>query len=400
MPFIGITVTMRRTDFVNDVISGTKSLSYWCREYNISRPTGYKWLKRYENGESMEDRSHQTFGTPMNKTDPEIEALILKKREKEPAIGAVKIKRMLENEGVEKVPAHSTVNAILKRNGKITKEESEARKQKIKRFEHANPNDQWQLDFKGDFALGDGRRCYPLSLIDDHSRFCLCADALENEKREGVQSCFERVMKEFGQPKIILCDNGNPWGCQNKTGFSGFELWLMEHGILPIHIRPHRPKTQGKVERFNGSYKRERLKFHIPANMKEAMETRLEYQHFYNYERPHFALNLDFPVQHYLPSTRAFQEEIAAWNYSGEHEVIKIWSTGYMKIAGVKYYVGEIFAGKEIELRETEKNQEIRIVCYREFKIGVLDLKEHDITIKRAYLIQGDPRNESLVING
>ena len=238
------------------------------------------------------------------------------------------------------------------------------------------------------FSLGDGQRCYPLLLIDDHSRFCLCADALENERREGVQGCFERVMKEYGQPKVILCDNGNPWATQG-SGFSGFELWLMEHSILPIHIRPYRPRTQGKVERFNGSYKRERLKYHIPEDMEEAMETRLEYQHFYNYKRPHYALNLDFPVQHYQASNRPFQEEIAGWEYSGENEVIKIWSTGYIKIAG-----------KEIELRETEQNKDLRVVCYRQFRIGFLDLEKRDITIKRAYLLQGDPRNESPVIDG
>lgn len=399
MPWKDKTVTMLREEFVDDVRSHKKSKSALCREYGISRPTGDKWLKRAEKGEGFEDRSHQTFGTPKNKIPQEIEAEIVKKRKKEPGVGAMKLKRMLENEGRQDVPSHSTINAVFKRNGLITPEASEAATA-TKRFEHEEPNQMWQVDFKGHYALGNGQRCYPLSLVDDHSRYCLCADALTNERRAGVQACFERVMRENGQPKVLLCDNGNPWGTSQSSGFSGLDIWLMEHGILPMHIRPGRPRTQGKVERFNGSYKAERLKYYTPEDMQDAMQNRLEYQDFYNNIRPHHALGLDVPAAHYHRSSVAFQEEIEAWSYSGKYELRKIKDTGYLTFHGHGYYFSEALGGKEIELRKSDYDQEIFYLCYREFRVGKLNVKEQIITSRRAYLIHGDPRIEASVFNG
>jgi len=399
MPWEAKTVGMNREEFVRKVIAHEKSKSALCREYGISRPTGDKWLKRYKDGEGFKDRSHRTFGTPKNKIPGEMEDLIVEKRKKEPGIGAVKLKRMLENEGMEDVPSHSTINVVFKRNGLITAEASEAATAH-KRFEHEEPNQMWQADFKGYFVLGDGVHCHPLSIVDDHSRYCLCADAMTNERRAGVQDCFERVMRENGQPKILLCDNGNPWGVSQSSGFSGFEIWLMEHGILTMHIRPGRPRTQGKVERFNGSYKAERLKFHIPFDMQEAMQNRLEYQEFYNNIRPHHALGLDVPAEHYQPSSTIFQEEIEEWKYSGRYEVRKIKSTGYLTFRNHGYYFSEALGGKEIELRESTYNKDIFYLCYREFRMGKLNLKEKVIISRKAYLIQGDPRIKGDLFDG
>jgi len=367
--------------------------------FSISRPTGDKWLKRAEQGADFKDRSHQTFGTPRNKIPPEMEAEIVKKRQKEPAIGAVKLKRMLENEGQEHVPSHSTINAVFKRNGLITPEASEAATA-FERFEHAEPNQMWQADFKGHYALEDGQRCHPLSLIDDHSRYCLCADALTNERRPGVQACFERVMRENGQPKVLLCDNGNPWGTSQSSGFTGLEIWLMEHGILLMHIRPNRPRTQGKVERFNRSYKAERLKYYTPRDMPDAMQNRLEYQDFYNHIRPHHALGLDVPAAHYHKSKVAFQEEIEAWSYSGKYELRRIKNTGYLTFHGHGYYFSEALGGKEIEVRQASSDKDVFYLCYREFRVGKLNVKDQVITSRKAYLIHGDPRIEGSVFDG
>ena len=173
---------MNREKFVKEALIKTKSFSALCREYGISRPTGYLWLERYEEGEGFGNRSHAPFRTP-NKTSPDVEALIVAARRKEPAVGASKIKRMLENNGHTGIPCMSTVNAILKRNNLITREASAAATP-YKRFEKAAPNIMWQCDFKGHYGLLDGTRCHPLSVIDDHSRFCLCADAKENEHFE------------------------------------------------------------------------------------------------------------------------------------------------------------------------------------------------------------------------
>ena len=398
MPWKEETNAMLREEYVNEVRSHKKSKRALCKEYGISRPTGDKWLRRAERNEGYEDRSHRTFGTPKNKISQEMEELLVARRKKEPGIGAVKLKVMLEREGETKVPSHSTINAVFKRNGLITAEASEAAKV-TERFEHEEPNQMWQVDFKGHFAMGDGQRCHPLSILDDHSRFCLCADALTNERRAGVQACFERVMREHGQPQILLCDNGNPWGTPQSTGFSGLEIWLMEHGILPMHIRAYRPRTQGKVERFNGSYKAERLKYYLPKDIEDAMRTRLEYQAFYNNIRPHHALGLDVPAAHYRHSDTEFQEEIEAWSYSGKYEVRKIKSTGYLTFRNHGYYFSEALGGKQIELRQSKRDEDVFYLCYREFRVGILNLKNQVITARKAYLIHGDPRIEGSVFD-
>jgi transposase InsO family protein len=258
VPWKEKTVEEKREEFVRRSLAKEKNKSALCREYGISRPTGDKWISRYQNGEALTDKSRAPFKHP-NKTVSEIEAKILELRGKYPAIGAVKLRKMLERRGEEGLPCTSTVNAILKRNGCITAEASAAATPH-KRFEKEQPNEMWQTDFKGDFLLADGKRCFPLCVLDDCSRFNLCIDAKRDQRRETVMESFERLFHEYGLPKVLLCDNGNPWGTAQSTGITLFEIWLMNLGVLTIHGRIRHPQTQGKEERFNGSLKRELLR--------------------------------------------------------------------------------------------------------------------------------------------
>ena len=188
MPWERKTVEQTRLEFVMRVLAHEKSKSALCREYGISRPTGDKWLARYQTGEDLTDHSRRPFHTP-NKISEEMEAEIVAARKAEPAIGARKARRMFLDAGKESIPSASTFNRVFHRNGLITKEASEAAKHTV-RFEKAEPNEMWQADFKGDFLLKDGTRCFPLSLIDDHSRMCLCADAKSNVQLDGTKASF------------------------------------------------------------------------------------------------------------------------------------------------------------------------------------------------------------------
>jgi transposase InsO family protein len=389
VPWKERSVEMNREEFVRRVLAREKSKIELCREYEISRPTGDKWIKRFESGEGLDDRSRTPFHTP-NKLNFETEAIIINARKKEPAIGATKIHRILRNNGLTELPCISTVNAVLKRNNLITREASYAATP-YKRFEKEAPNIMWQTDFKGHFAMGNGHRCHPLSVIDDHSRFCLCADAKPNEKREGVEESFRRVFKEYGLPQILLCDNGNPWGTSQCVGYTLFEVWLMELGILTIHIRPLHPQTQGKIERFNRSYKDERLKFFVPYDLPDADRQRTEYRNFYNNERPHYSLTLDVPAQHYKPSVREFVDKIKDWEYKTEYELRKINSNGFLTYKGQGYYFGESFNCKTIGIKSSSKDGFVNLY-YRQYKIGRIDLKERALVSRRSYLIEGDPR--------
>lgn len=385
------TVEQERIEFVKKVLNKEKSKSALCREYGISRPTGDKWIKRFENGESMNDKSRRPFHTA-NKISSDVEQRIVQARKQEPAIGAVKTRRMLINAGWEDAPSISTFNAVFKRNGLITKEASEAA-QHIVRFEKEKPNEMWQMDFKGDFLLQDLTRCYPYSLIDDYSRFCLCGDAKTNQRLLGVQESLIRVFSEYGLPFSVLCDNGNPWGSSQSTSITKFEVWMMELGILTIHIRAQHPQTQGKVERFNGSYKRERLKFYTPKNIEDAQRCREEYRHFYNNIRPHCSLGYDVPSSRYTPSAKKYNDKITKWEYQPDAIIKPVKSSGYITYKSKGYFLSEGLGEKEIALIPTDQDGILNVV-FRQFRVAKLNLHTNTIMSRRVYLLDNDPRKK------
>ena len=176
MPWEEKVIVTMREEFVKRVLSHEKSKAELCREYGISRPTGDKWIERYLNGQPLCDQSRAPHIVG-NKTDDEVEKFIVEYRKKYPAIGATKIHRMLRDEGITDIPCPRTINDIFKRNGLITKEASQIATPYV-RFEKSEPNEMWQADFKGHFAMRNGARCHPLDIIDDCSRFSLCCAPL------------------------------------------------------------------------------------------------------------------------------------------------------------------------------------------------------------------------------
>lgn len=383
------TVEMSREEFIKKVITKAGNISELCREYGISRPTGYKWLRRYQEGVGLSDQSRAPLRIA-RKTAQETENLIIKYRQDHPAIGAVKIKRILENKGYKELPCASTVNAIFKRNGMIEKEASIAATP-YQRFEKESPNDMWQADFKGHFLMQDGNRCHPLNIIDDNSRFNLCSDALGGETFREVQKSMLRLFNEYGLPKTFLCDNGNPWGTAQSTGYSKFEVWLMGLGILTVHGRIRHPQTQGKDESFNRSMTKELLKYCKIEDSTDAQKLFGQYRNFYNNERPHHALNLDVPADHYFPSDRKLPIRIENWEYPTNYELRRIKGTGYFTYGNQGYFLSEAFGGKTIAVRESHIANCISLF-YRQFRIGRIDVDRRVFTLKKAYLIEGDPR--------
>ena len=379
-----------REEFVRRVLLYEKSKSALCREYGISRPTGDKWIKRYEFGQKMSDMS-KAPKTVSNKTPDEIEQKIIEYRKKYPAIGAVKIRRMMENETELNLPSARTFNAIFKRNNLISKEASEAATP-YQRFEKSNPNEMWQADFKGPFNMNNGVRCHPLNIIDDHSRMNICCEPLLSETYSEIKPYIVRIFEEFGLPFSFLCDNGNPWGTQQSTGFTSFEVWLMELGILTLHGRIRHPQTQGKEESFNRSFKRECLKYHSIKDQADATKIFSEYRDFYNNKRPHMALDLEVPASRYRPSDRKYPTTIKAWEYADDMKIHNVKSSGYITIRGQGYFLSEAFGDKQIAIRESSKGEHLINLYFRQFRIGQIDIEKRVFTFKKAYLIDGDPR--------
>lgn len=389
MTWNGRTVEGLREEFVKRVLANEKSKSALCQEYGISRPTGDKWIQRYLNHESLSDKSRAPFTTP-NRISNEMEQLIVATRKQYPALGAAKIHRILENNGYHDLPCVKTINNVLKRNHLISKEASLAAAP-YQRFEKTAPNDMWQADYKGHFALKDNTRCHPLNIIDDYSRFNLCCEAQYSESFAEIQPVMTRIFTEFGLPFSLLCDNGNPWGTPQSTGYTKFEVWLMELGVLTIHSRIKHPQTQGKEESFNRSFKRECLAYNDFENMKEAQQGFDEYRDFYNHQRPHHALGLEVPAKRYQKSERCMPGKIEEWEYAQGHQLCKVKSNGFFQYKGQGYFLSEGFADKTIAVRESSLPGQITLF-FRQFCIGRIDVEKRVYTLKRAYLIDGDPR--------
>lgn len=380
MPWKEETVEDKRTNFIVLANEAGCNFSELCREFGITRRTGYKWLERYRDGLSLKDQSRAPYFRP-RQTSAETEELILSVRINHPTWGARKILRYLADKDNGGLPVPSTVTSILKRNGFITPEQS-ACHTPFKRFERATPNDLWQMDFKGHFAMRDGNRCHPLTMKDDHSRNLLCLDAYDNEQWDNVKTSLLRVFREYGLPNSILCDNGPPWG-NNKQGYTLFELWMMQMDVLPIHGRPLHPQTQGKDERFHRTLNEDILKRIPIQNLAHAQEVFDAYRIEFNTERPHSALNLDVPAKHYRKSSKQMPEQLREPEYDTGKTLRKVNCKGYISIQKKRYYLSETFVDKYVELIPLGEN--LLGICYGNFVIAKLDLDEQLFSSRKIY---------------
>lgn len=367
MPWEEKTVKEQRQSFVEAAKQST-NFSALCREFGITRKTGYKWLERAASGESLEDKSHARKDIG-NKTDSSIEQLILSMRDKNPGWGAKTIHKVLLNAGHDDLPCVKTVNNILKRNGCISEEESLKRVPYI-RFQKEFCNDMWQTDFKGEFKLLDNSYCYPLTILDDSSRFSIMIKPSPNMKNV-VLSAFKDAFYNFGIPNSILSDNGAQFA-GFRQGYTQFEKWLMNHDVLPIHGRIKHPQTQGKIERFHGSMKRELLNHYVFKNIEEANIALQEWRIKYNTIRPHEALGMKCPSEVYERSSREYTDEVKKYEYSGQYHVIKVNSWGYVRFDNFQVYLSETMRNEYIEFRPNPLGDSF-IACFRNFKIAEFD---------------------------
>lgn len=367
MPWESKTVEELRKEFVI-AAQDCNNISALCREFGISRKTGYKWLNRYKNGQLLSDRSRAPNTVP-GKTSANTEEQILKVRADNPGWGAATIHKVLENSGVNNLPCVRTVNNILNRNHCISKEESEKRHQYI-RFQKEHCNDMWQTDFKGDFPLLDGNRCFPLDIIDDCSRF-LIKIVPSTSTANLVIPTFEKAFYEYGMPLSVLSDNGGQFA-GFKQGYTQFEKWLMCLDILPIHGRVKHPQTQGKIERFHRTLNNELLKHNTFSDITQADCYMQNWRDKYNNVRPHEALNMQTPSQVYSKSTRQYNGKFSEYEYSGAFPIKKVNCKGYISFDNQRLYFSETFCGEYLEFRPNPLGDSF-FACFRNFKIAEFD---------------------------
>lgn len=370
MPWECRTVEDQRREFAQAAMY-CNNFSALCREYGITRKTGQKWADRYQSQQPLTDRSRRPHTSP-SRTPEEVELLILAVRADNPGWGSKTIRDVLVKEGYSNIPCAKTVNNILNRYGCISPEESQKR-QPFTRFEKERCNQMWQVDFKGEFRMEDGRYCYPLDIMDDHSRFAIKI-APHLTTANVVIPVFVDTFREFGLPDSILSDNGAQFAGFRK-GYTQFERWLMDLDVLPIHGRIKHPQTQGKIERFHRTMKQELLNHTSIADIEDAQRKFAVWRDKYNNLRPHEALGMKRPGEVYIPSQRPYCEKIEKYEYSGAYHVIKVNSWGYVRFDKWQVYLSETMKDQYIEFRPGPTGETF-VACYRNFKIAEFDTED------------------------
>jgi transposase InsO family protein len=371
MPWKESSRMSQRSEFVAFARVPGANLSELCRRFGVSRQTGYKWLRRSTWDADVADRSRRPASSP-RRTPPGVEAHIISLRHRLPFYGGRKIRRLLQREGVEHPPAASTITAVLARHGVLAPERRRTRN--WQRFEADAPNALWQMDFKGHFPLSRGR-CHPLTVLDDHSRFCLGLVACPDEQGITVKSQLIPIFERYGLPERILVDNGGPWGSSGQGLHTRFSAWLIRLGVTVSHGRPLHPQTQGKDERFHRTLKLEVVS-HRPV-WRDLPDVQVAFDSWrpqYNFERPHEALAFEVPGSRYAPSPRPYPARLPAIEYDVDLEVRLVHESGRVKLKKRRYFIGRAFAGEPVGLLQV--GEHVWDVYYCHQRIARIDLAQ------------------------
>lgn len=351
-----------------------------CREYGISRKTGYKILERYEECgfEGLSDRSRKPHRYA-NQLPPQLEAVIVAAKREKPNWGARKIReRLLRRLPHEiKVPAISTIHAVLDRHGLVTRNtRTRSRAQGTPLSDGLAPNDLWCTDFKGEFQLGDKQYCYPLTVTDYASRYLLLCEALESTKEQPTITAFERLFRERGLPAAIRSDNGVPFASPNGLfNLSKLSVWWLRLGIGIERIKPGHPQQNGRHERMHLTLKKEATR---PAGS-NVFQQQAKFDDFveeFNNERPHEALEMRYPSEVYVPSTRPY-EGLSEPDYPFHDRTIMVTNCGRICFYRKKINITGSLAGQTVGVKEVDDG--IWLVSFMKYDLGYIDLEEKSL---------------------
>jgi len=381
MAIRGRSVVSLREEFCRLADQPGANVSALCRRFGTNRNSGYQWLRRWrsEGAEGLKDRSRRPKSSP-GRTAAELEAAVLAVRAEHPTWGGRKIRKVLLVDGWADAPAASTVTEILRRHGRLDGPRAGERRDWV-RFEHPEPNDLWQMDFKGHFPLARGR-CHPLTVLDDHSRYALEIGACGDEQGLTVQARLTEVFRRYGLPLRILTDNGSPWGTVGSgQPHTQLTVWLLDLGVGVIHGRPYHPQTQGKDERFHGTLKRELLDGRLFADLDQAQAAFDRWRATYNHRRPHEALHLETPSTRYRVSPREMPQVVPPPEYGPDDLVRKVAKGGWITVRGRIINCSKAFTGRWLALRPTSTDG-LFDLCYRSHVLAQVDLRQdHPTTV-------------------
>jgi len=354
-----------------------ETMASLCREFGISRKTGYKILDRYEQSgvEGLCDRTRRPFRYA-NQLPEQVEAAIVAARREKPSWGARKIRERLLRRlpHAVKVPACSTIHAVLDRHGLVSRPTRwRTRAQGTPLSEGRKPNDLWCTDYKGEFQLADKRYCYPLTVTDHASRYLLLCEALQSNREDAAFMAFERLFKERGLPQAIRSDNGVPFASPHGLfNLSKLSVWWLRLGISIERIRPGHPQQNGRHERMHLTLKQEATR---PAGQ-NFLQQQVKFDNFiqqFNQERPHEALAMQCPAEVYTASSRAYHG-IPEPHYPFHDKTVVVTSCGRLCLYPKKINLSKSLAGQAVGIKEVDSG--IWLVSFMQYDLGYIDLEE------------------------
>ena len=379
MPWKECSVMDERLRFVAQLLNG-EPMAQLCRAFGISRKTGYKIFTRYkEHGlEALTDRSRRPVRYA-NQLPPQVESLIVSLKRDKPHWGARKIRELLVRRlaGDVRIPAQSTIHAVLHRHG-LVKEAGRPRHRATGTplSTGAAPNDLWCADFKGEFKLGNGQYCYPLTVTDHASRFLLLCEALESTREDWAITAFEQLFQERGLPEAIRSDNGVPFASPNALfNLSKLSVWWLRLGIAIERIKPGQPQQNGRHERMHLTLKQEATR--PPGLNSLQQQARFDaFQQEFNTERPHEALAMKCPAKVYSASTRPYNG-LPDVSYPFHDRDVLVTACGRICLHRKKINISTVLAGQRLGIKEVDEG--IWIVSFMCYDLGYIDLEQRTL---------------------
>jgi transposase InsO family protein len=378
MPWEQTSVMDQRVKFIADWLSGEYFKTELCAVYGISRPTADKWIERYEEGgiKALEELSRAPHCHP-NETPEQVREMLIQTKLNHRSWGPKKVLDYLRHrQSAVHWPADSTAGEILKRAGLVQRH---VRRRHVTPYSEPfsdcqAPNQTWSADFKGDFLLGNGRRCYPLTLSDNFSRYLLVCQGLEHPSYRAVRPWVEWAFSHYGLPYSIRTDNGAPFASLALGGISELSKWWIKLGIRPERIQPGKPSQNGRHERMHRT-----LKHDAPPQptLKSQQRCLDRFLTEYNWQRSHEALDRKTPGSVYRPSTRLYRAKLSSIEYPSGVLVRQVRHNGEIKWHGSLVYVSQLLAQEPIGLKQIGPDQwEVR---YSFHLLGILDERTHNI---------------------
>lgn len=354
-----------------------ENISEIANELGISRKTAYKWINRYQllGLDGLKEQSRAPRSHP-NRTSDEIQERIIEEKIKRPKWGPKKIiKRLQDLDPKEKWPTPSTASYILDKNNLV-----KPRKKRIrvppytKPFMECNaPNDIWSIDYKGQFQTLSKQICYPLTITDNYSRYVFDIKALQGPRYEPTRAAMEAIFKEYGIPKAIRSDNGQPFAGRAVGGLSKLSIWWIKLGIRPERIDLGHPEQNGRHERMHKTLK-ENTTNPPGFDLREQQKKFDEFLYEFNFERPHEAINMQTPASVYKRSSNEYSDINLAVDYETEFEVRRVRPNGEIKLNGHLYFLSELLPGENIGLKKI--NDDLYQMFFSFHHLGFINVKK------------------------